>query len=169
MLFDGTGQAIYLFNKEQTTKPQCYGACAKAWPPVLTKGAPIAADGTRPSLLGTAKRTDGGTDPADIRRPSVVLLCPRGQERGEVPQHPRVRRPLASRHPSRASSRTLTSSQPLVLRFAAVRVGPRFGAGRDKNVRYRVRAMCITRGVRMLGGSSRSTSARRPLPGTQVG
>ncbi|HEX6757385.1 MAG TPA: hypothetical protein VF086_03075 [Propionibacteriaceae bacterium] len=61
MLFDGTGQAIYLFNKEQTTKPQCYGACAKAWPPVLTKGTPIAAAGTRPSLLGTAKRTDGGT------------------------------------------------------------------------------------------------------------
>jgi hypothetical protein len=49
------------FNKEQTTKPQCYGACAKAWPPVLTKGTPIAADGTRPSLLGTAKRTDGTT------------------------------------------------------------------------------------------------------------
>jgi predicted lipoprotein with Yx(FWY)xxD motif len=46
MLFDGTGQTIYLLDKEQTTKPQCYGACAKAWPPVLTKGTPIAADGT---------------------------------------------------------------------------------------------------------------------------
>jgi predicted lipoprotein with Yx(FWY)xxD motif len=61
MLFDGTGQAIYLFDKERTTKPQCYGACAKAWPPVLTKGTPIAADGTRPSLLGTAKRASGTT------------------------------------------------------------------------------------------------------------
>jgi predicted lipoprotein with Yx(FWY)xxD motif len=61
MLFDGTGQAIYLFDKERTSKPECYGACAEAWPPVLTEGMPIAADGTRASLLGTAKRTDGTT------------------------------------------------------------------------------------------------------------
>jgi predicted lipoprotein with Yx(FWY)xxD motif len=61
MLFDGTGQAIYLFDKEQTTKPECYGACAEAWPPVLTKGTPAAAGGTRQNLLGTAKRTDGTT------------------------------------------------------------------------------------------------------------
>jgi predicted lipoprotein with Yx(FWY)xxD motif len=61
MLFDDTGQAIYLFDKERTAKPECYGACAKAWPPVLTKGAPIAADGIRPSLLGTTVRTDGTT------------------------------------------------------------------------------------------------------------
>jgi predicted lipoprotein with Yx(FWY)xxD motif len=59
MLFDGTGQAIYLFDREQTTKPECYGACAEAWPPVLTRGMPVAVDGTRQSLLGTTKRTDG--------------------------------------------------------------------------------------------------------------
>ena len=61
MHFDGTGQAIYLFDKERTTTPECYGACAKAWPPVLTKGTPVAADEIRPSLLGTAERTDGTT------------------------------------------------------------------------------------------------------------
>jgi predicted lipoprotein with Yx(FWY)xxD motif len=61
MLFDGTGQAIYLFEKEQTTKPECYGACAEAWPPVLTKGTPTATDGTRQDLLGATKRTDGTT------------------------------------------------------------------------------------------------------------
>jgi predicted lipoprotein with Yx(FWY)xxD motif len=61
MLFDGTGQAIYLFDKEQTTKPECYGACAEAWPPVLTKGSPAAASGTKQDLLGTTKRTDGTT------------------------------------------------------------------------------------------------------------
>ena len=59
MLFDGTGQAIYLFDKEQTTKPECYGACAEAWPPVLTEGTPSAKNGTRQNLLGTTKRTDG--------------------------------------------------------------------------------------------------------------
>jgi predicted lipoprotein with Yx(FWY)xxD motif len=61
MLFDGTGQAIYLFDKEQTTKPECYGACAEAWPPVLTKGEPSAASGARQNLLGTTKRNDGAT------------------------------------------------------------------------------------------------------------
>jgi predicted lipoprotein with Yx(FWY)xxD motif len=61
MLFDGTGQAIYLFDKEQTTKPECYDACAEAWPPVLTKGEPTAASGARQDLLGTTKRNDGAT------------------------------------------------------------------------------------------------------------
>jgi len=61
MLFDGTGQAIYLFDKEQNSKPECYGACAEAWPPVLTKGSPTAASGTKQDLLGTTKRTDGTT------------------------------------------------------------------------------------------------------------
>ena len=61
MLFDGTGQAIYLFDKEQSTKPECYGACAEAWPPVLTKGSPTAANGAKQDLLGTTKRTDGTT------------------------------------------------------------------------------------------------------------
>jgi predicted lipoprotein with Yx(FWY)xxD motif len=61
MLFDSTGQAIYLFDKEQTTKPECYGGCAEAWPPVLTNGPPVATGGTRQSLLGTTKRTDSTT------------------------------------------------------------------------------------------------------------
>ncbi|MGH8894309.1 MAG: COG4315 family predicted lipoprotein [Actinomycetes bacterium] len=59
MLFDGKGQAIYLFDKEETSRPDCYGACAKAWPPVITEGAPKASGMVRPGLLGTTKRTDG--------------------------------------------------------------------------------------------------------------
>jgi predicted lipoprotein with Yx(FWY)xxD motif len=59
MLFDDTGQAIYLFDKETTAKPDCYGDCAKAWPPVLTEGEPVAAGGAQADQLGTTKRTDG--------------------------------------------------------------------------------------------------------------
>ena len=59
MLFDGTGQATYLFDKEQTTEPECYGACAEAWPPVLTSGTPIAEGGAKQNLLETTRRTDG--------------------------------------------------------------------------------------------------------------
>jgi predicted lipoprotein with Yx(FWY)xxD motif len=61
MLYDAGGQPIYLFDKETGTTPQCYGACAEAWPPVLTKGLPQAKKGTRESLLGTTKRRDGKT------------------------------------------------------------------------------------------------------------
>ena len=59
MLFDATGQAIYLFDIETTSKPECYDECADAWPPVLTEGEPVAGEGVASSLLGTTKRTDG--------------------------------------------------------------------------------------------------------------
>jgi predicted lipoprotein with Yx(FWY)xxD motif len=59
MLFDARGQAIYLFEKENSPKPACYGACAEAWPPVLTEGKPVAVGEARPGLLGTTKRSDG--------------------------------------------------------------------------------------------------------------
>jgi predicted lipoprotein with Yx(FWY)xxD motif len=61
ILFDGTGQAIYLFDVETTPRPRCYGACADAWPPVLTDGPPRAGDRVDESLLGTTQRTDGTT------------------------------------------------------------------------------------------------------------
>lgn len=59
ILFDGTGQAIYLFDLETTSKPSCYGACAVAWPPVLTDGEPVAGLGVANSLLATTTRTYG--------------------------------------------------------------------------------------------------------------
>jgi predicted lipoprotein with Yx(FWY)xxD motif len=59
MLFDASGQAIYLFDKERTGAPACYGACAKAWPPVLTEGRPQGVGDVRARLLGTTKRKDG--------------------------------------------------------------------------------------------------------------
>lgn len=61
MLFDGTGQAIYLFDIETTSKPKCYDACAEAWPPVLTTGDPAAGPGVESSLLATTERADGTT------------------------------------------------------------------------------------------------------------
>lgn len=61
MLFDDTGQAIYLFDKEATSSAECYDACAEAWPPVLTPGSPLATGGVRPELMGTTQRTDGST------------------------------------------------------------------------------------------------------------
>jgi len=61
MLFDSNDQAIYLFTKETSDKADCYGDCAAAWPPVLTKGEPVAGKGMKQSLLGTTERKDGST------------------------------------------------------------------------------------------------------------
>ena len=61
ILFDGSDQAIYLFDKERGPASECYGACAEAWPPVLTEGAPVAAQGADQALLGTSERNDGAT------------------------------------------------------------------------------------------------------------
>jgi predicted lipoprotein with Yx(FWY)xxD motif len=61
VLFDGGDQAIYYFDKESGSKSDCYGACAEAWPPVLTEGAPQAGAGAQAGLLGTTQRDDGTT------------------------------------------------------------------------------------------------------------
>ncbi len=61
MLFDTKGQAIYIWQLEDSATAECYGDCAKEWPPVLTDGAPIASADVNGQLLGTTKRTDGTT------------------------------------------------------------------------------------------------------------
>jgi predicted lipoprotein with Yx(FWY)xxD motif len=61
ILFNGDEQAIYLFDKESSPTSECYGACAAAWPPVLTKGEPQAGSGVEGKLLGTTQRDDGAT------------------------------------------------------------------------------------------------------------
>ena len=59
ILFDGRGRVLYLFARDRGGRSSCYGACAKAWPPFLTKGAPRALAGVNAKLLGTTKRSDG--------------------------------------------------------------------------------------------------------------
>ena len=54
---EGTG--VYIFAKEKKGRSECYGACAKAWPPLITKGLPRAGKGARLKLLGTTRRKDG--------------------------------------------------------------------------------------------------------------
>jgi predicted lipoprotein with Yx(FWY)xxD motif len=59
VLFDGRGYSLYLFAADRGKRSTCYGACAKAWPPFLTRGKPTAAPGARSRLLGTTRRRDG--------------------------------------------------------------------------------------------------------------
>jgi predicted lipoprotein with Yx(FWY)xxD motif len=59
ILVDGRGFALYLFTRDKGKKPRCYGACATAWPPFLTKGAPRYGKGTKRGRLGTTRRRGG--------------------------------------------------------------------------------------------------------------
>ena len=59
ILVDSKGITLYDFVKDKGGMSACYGACAALWPPVLTKGKPVAGHGVRKSLLGTTKRSDG--------------------------------------------------------------------------------------------------------------
>jgi predicted lipoprotein with Yx(FWY)xxD motif len=61
IVVDGRARTLYLFEKDKHGKSACSGACAKAWPPLLTKGKPKAGTGAQASKLGTSKRSDGTT------------------------------------------------------------------------------------------------------------
>lgn len=60
ILVDSREQAIYIFENDSKGRSNCYGECAAAWPPVLTKGKPRAGKGVRSKRLGTIERRDGG-------------------------------------------------------------------------------------------------------------
>ncbi len=50
---------VYLFEADKGSESACYGACAKAWPPVTTSSAPRAVGAAKAAELGTIARTDG--------------------------------------------------------------------------------------------------------------
>jgi len=58
-LVDGKQMTLYIFDRDPSSTPTCYDACAKFWPPLLTTGAPIAGPGVNPTFLGTTTRKDG--------------------------------------------------------------------------------------------------------------
>ena len=53
------GHTLYLFEKDTGSTSTCTGACAAAWPPLITTGAPTAGGAADAGLLGTTKRPDG--------------------------------------------------------------------------------------------------------------
>src|SRR5690242_3288752 len=61
VVVDGRGRTLYLFEKDTRTHSACIGSCTLYWPPLLTRGKPVAGPGARLSLLGTIRRADGTT------------------------------------------------------------------------------------------------------------
>jgi predicted lipoprotein with Yx(FWY)xxD motif len=61
ILVDAQGRTLYLFKKDSGTKSACFGQCATFWPPLRANGTPTAGGGATASLVGTAARSDGGS------------------------------------------------------------------------------------------------------------
>jgi predicted lipoprotein with Yx(FWY)xxD motif len=59
IVVDGKGLTLYAFTRDGRGRSRCYGACARAWPPLLTTKRPEAGRGIRGTLLGTTRRRDG--------------------------------------------------------------------------------------------------------------
>ena len=58
-LVDGEGTPLYVFADDAEGQSTCTGACAEAWPPLLTDGEVAAGPGVAASLLSTIERPDG--------------------------------------------------------------------------------------------------------------
>src|SRR5690348_11732055 len=53
------GKTLYIWAHDKGAKSTCNGDCAEYWPPLLTRGKPVAASGANAMLLGTSRRSDG--------------------------------------------------------------------------------------------------------------
>lgn len=84
MLINVRRQAIYVFENDRRNKSTCYGACAKDWPPVFTRGTPRAGTGVRAPLLGSFKRRDGRLQVTYAGKPLYYYA---GEDPGEVRCH----------------------------------------------------------------------------------
>ena len=85
ILVDSHGRTLYLCAKDKRGKSACSGSCAAYWPPLLTRGKPIARAGAKASLLGTTRRSDGSTQVTYAGHPlyRFALDTKAGQTNGE--------------------------------------------------------------------------------------
>jgi predicted lipoprotein with Yx(FWY)xxD motif len=85
ILVDSKGITLYDFPPDRGTTSVCYGACAALWPPLITKGEPIAGPGVRASLLGTTRRKDGKLEVTYNGHPLYYFVSDRkpGQTTGQ--------------------------------------------------------------------------------------
>lgn len=58
-LTGSSGRALYLWVADSNGQSSCSGACAQAWPPVVTSGTTAVSGGAMSADLGTISRSDG--------------------------------------------------------------------------------------------------------------
>jgi predicted lipoprotein with Yx(FWY)xxD motif len=74
ILVDSAGRTLYLFKADTRTGSACSGACAVAWPPLRTGGAPVVVGGAGAALLGTIPRSDGARQVAYNGHPLYLFV-----------------------------------------------------------------------------------------------
>jgi predicted lipoprotein with Yx(FWY)xxD motif len=85
VLVDAHGKTLYLWAHDRGTKSTCYGDCAEYWPPLITRGRPVAGPGANARLLGTTRRSDGRIQVTYAGHPLYYFVkdTKAGQTRGE--------------------------------------------------------------------------------------
>ncbi len=78
VVVDSSGLTLYDFHKDEGATSSCYGACAQAWPPLLTEGEPHASNGAQQGLIGTTKRKDGSEQVTYDGRPLYTFSGDKG-------------------------------------------------------------------------------------------
>jgi predicted lipoprotein with Yx(FWY)xxD motif len=73
-LVNGKGITVYAWAGDKGTQSECYDDCARACPPLLTDGDPLAKGGAMASKLGTTERKDGTTQVTYNGRPLYTWL-----------------------------------------------------------------------------------------------
>ena len=72
-LIDAQGMSLYLFEGDDELESTCYDACAKAWPPLLTKDEATAGQGVD-EVDAHDGQAQGRLDPGGLQRPAAVSL-----------------------------------------------------------------------------------------------
>jgi len=85
VIVDSKGRTLYLFEKDTSHRSACSGQCAQYWPPLLTRGAPMARIGAKKSRLGTIRRDDGSRQVTYAGHPLYAYIgdSKPGQTNGE--------------------------------------------------------------------------------------
>src|SRR5262245_31661486 len=85
VLVDAHGKTLYMWAHDKGPNSTCYGDCAAYWPPLLTRGRPVATGGAKASLLGASRRSDGRLQVTYAGHPLYYFVKDRkpGQTTGE--------------------------------------------------------------------------------------
>jgi predicted lipoprotein with Yx(FWY)xxD motif len=138
ILVDGHGKTLYVWAHDKGRKSTCNGACATAWPPLVTSGKPKAGAGARAGLIGTSRRRDGRSQVTYHGHPLYYFVGDKraGDVKGEglTGFGGRWDPVSASGAAVRKASVSDYSSRPLRLTVLTPRAGDRAGAGGSFNV-----------------------------------
>jgi predicted lipoprotein with Yx(FWY)xxD motif len=85
VLVDAHGKTLYIWAHDKGSKSTCNGDCAEYWPPLLTRGQPVASGGAKAALLGTSRRSDGRMQVTYAGHPLYYFVqdAKPGQTKGE--------------------------------------------------------------------------------------